>query len=148
MKINLLKINHGALVPADEHEQEKLENFANNEVYEIDIVLHKNPTFHSKMFVFFGFCFEHWKATCDLEFMDESGQKEVFRKNLTVVAGYYNKYYNLKGEVRIEAKSLAYAKMEEEEFRQCYHAVVNAALRTIFKGCDEHTEQTLVARFF
>ncbi len=148
MKINLKKIQGGVFVAADDHEEEKAKNFANNEIYEAEIKLYKNPTFHSKMFVFFAFCFDHWKATENLEFMDESGQREVFRKNLTCIAGFYNEYFNLKGEVRIEAKSLAYGNMEEDEFRQCYKAIVNASLRTIFKGCSDETEQTLITRFF
>jgi hypothetical protein len=146
MKINMIKMPGGTFVPATDLDQEKTKKYKSNLEFEVDIPLRRNPAFHGKMFSFFRFCFEYWAS--DREFMDEAGQFEVFRNNLTVNAGYYNEYFNLKGEVRIEAKSLSYASMSQEEFERCYSAVVGAALRCIFAGCDDPNIENRLLSFF
>lgn len=105
----------------------------------------RNPKFHSKVFVFFKFCFDHWAS--DREFMNEAGQFDVFRKHLTVLAGYYDSFHGISGDVRIEAKSLSYASMSPEEFKNCYTALINAAVRNIFAGCGDEIEQKLMGFF-
>lgn len=145
MKIQMTKHYGGALAPYDEMEAEKLSKFKSNELYEIDIKRTRNPQFHRKVFSFFKFCFEYWRG--DREFMDESGQFDVFRSELTVNAGYYDAYYKFDGSVRIEAKSLSYSSMSPEDFEKCYLALTNAAMKHIFKGCDENTYQQLLSFF-
>ena len=105
----------------------------------------RNPAFHSKVFSFLRFCFEHWAS--DREFMNEAGQFDVFRRHLTVIAGYYDSYHTIDGSVRIEAKSLAYDKMDDDEFEQVYTALINAAVRKIFNNCDYDIEQKLISFF-
>ena len=145
MQVAFTKQVGGCLTPFCEDDVEDLQKIKTGEVIQANIKRWRNPQFHKKVFAFFNFCFEHWRS--DREFMDEQGQRDVFRKHLTVLAGYYNEYYKLDGSVRIEAKSLAYANMEPREFEQCYHALVNAAMKHIFKGCGKETEQKLM-RFF
>ena len=145
MKIDMLKFHGGQLSPANEAAAIALERFKNDEQYEIEIKLTRNPQFHRKVFQFFKFCFEHWRS--DREFMNEAGQLDVFRKNLTVLAGYYDTYYTIKGEARIEAKSLAFSSMSQEEFEGAYQALIAAAMRTIFPGCGVEVENQLIGFF-
>jgi hypothetical protein len=151
MKINLRKVSGGTFVAANEHEEESCRKFANDEIYEIDIKYYRNPKFHSKMIKFFHFCFQHWKTSEKLEFMDEVEQFNEFRKDLTKLAGFrIEKYiYRLDGslEVIFEAESLAYGNMSAERFEACYKAVINAALQTIFLGSKDVDENKLL-RFF
>ena len=145
MKITMLKFHGGQLSPANEEAAEALERFKNGEQYQVEIKLTRNPQFHAKVFAFFNFCFEHWVS--DKEFMDDKGQRDCFRKNLTVIAGYYDSYHTIKGDTRIEAKSLAYASMSPEDFEACYKALIAAAVRTIFQGCGPDVEQRLIGFF-
>ena len=145
VKFDMIKMPGGLFTPASDTEAEALERFKTGEQYQVDIKLPRNPSFHGKTFAFFKFCFDHWKS--DKTFLDERGQIEVFRKNLTVLAGFYNSYYNIKGEVRIEAKSLAYENMDQETFEQHYNALINAALEHIFVGADRNTESQLMSFF-
>lgn len=105
----------------------------------------RNPAFHNKVFSFLRFCFDHWAS--DREFMNEAAQFDVFRNHLTVIAGYYDSCYTIDGSVRIEAKSLAYDKMDADEFKQVYTALINAAVRKIFNNCDYDIEQKLMSFF-
>ena len=145
MKIDFIKQYGGVLVPADDIEAEQMSRFKTGEMYAVDIKLVRNPGFHRKVFQFFSFCFEHW--ACQREFLNESAQKDVFRKNLTVLAGYYDELVNIKGEIRIEAKSLSFGSMQQDEFEQCYSALINAAIKHIFPGSDENTYNQLMSFF-
>ena len=144
-EITVMKQPGGVLIPATDFDAEKLQRFKNNEVYPASIKIPRNYKFHKKVMKFFEFCFEHWKS--DREFMDESGQFKVFRKELTKIAGYYDQYYTIAGEVRIEAKSISFASMEEDEFQELYSALISAAVRTIFPGCGPEVENRLLSFF-
>lgn len=138
MKAQVIKMHGGTLCPLDEREAEALSKFRNGEQYEIDIKLTRNPQFHRKVFAFFNFCFEHWSADkTEWEYFDERTQFDKFRKDLTIMAGFCHKIYNIKGELRLEAQSLSYGNMDQDEFERCYSALINAAMWTVFKGCDD-----------
>lgn len=145
MIIEVFKHISGFFVPVDDNEQEKANKFKSNEQYQVEIKLTRNPAFHRKTFAFFKFCFDHWIS--DKPFMDENGQFDVFRKNLTVLAGFYDQYYTIKGEVRIEAKSLSYGSMKQDVFEQHYYALIQAAMKHIFVKADKETEEQLLAFF-
>lgn len=145
MKINVAKQPGGALIPATDMDAESLSKFKSGNVYPIDIKRSRNPQFHAKVFAFFHYCFAHWKS--DREFMNESGQFDLFRKNLTVLAGYKEVFYKIDGSVRVEAKSLSYGSMEQDEFEDCYQALIQAAMTNIFIESDEDTYNRLVGFF-
>ena len=145
MKIDMIKQAGGILVPASDIESESMKRFKTGEQYQIEIKLSKNAQFHRKTFSFFNFCFEHWRS--DKEFMDEKGQFDVFRKNLTVMAGFYKEFFNLMGEVRIEADSISFSNMDNETFEQHYNALINAAMKHIFVGCGREIEDQLRGYF-
>lgn len=135
MKVTFIKLHGGVLSPINETEAERLKRFKNGEAYEVDITLTRSPKFHRKVMAFFGFCFSHWCANrAGLEHMDEHSQFDRFRKDLTILAGFYVQTVRLNGDVRTEAQSLAYANMEQEEFERCYSALINAAIKHVFAG--------------
>lgn len=146
MQLNFIKYPGGQLIPASDMDAERMTKFKTGEMYKVEMKLPRNPEFHKKVFSFFQFCFAHWKA--DREFMDEIGQFEVFRKHLTVLAGFYNEYFNLNGDVRIEAKSLAFDSMDQDQFERVYQALIQAAMAHIFKDMDESRVYEKLARFF
>lgn len=149
MKINFMKMAGGMLAPADDHESERMKKFKNNQMYEVEIKLSRNPAFHGKMFAFFGFCFDHWAS--DKEFMDEREQREEFRKDLTILAGFKKEKYktHIDGtvEVKVTAESLSYASMDQERFEKCYKAITQAAMTHIFKDCSQQMENRLLSFF-
>lgn len=149
MKHLFIKQAGGVLVPASDEEAEKLLRYKTGEICEAEIKLWRNPQFHRKVFAFFGFCFEHWSGDqAGLENMDEASQFDRFRKDLTILAGYFEQTVRLNGEFRTEAKSLAYGNMEQDEFEKVYNALIKAALKHIFgKTTDQNTINRLYAFF-
>lgn len=149
MQIDMVKNAGGVFVPMFEHDLPRLTKFKNGEVYTAEIKLTRNPIFHKKMFVFFKFCFQHWSANkAGLEHMDEHSQFDRFRKDLTILAGFYEQTVRLNGEIRTEAKSLAYANMEADEFERCYNAMINAAIKHIFAGTRDENILNQLQSFF
>lgn len=148
-KYQMMKLPGGILSPLNDEEAERLESFQNGEQYEIEIKRQRNPAFHRKVFAFFNFCFDCWSGShSDWEFQDPTAQFDTFRKHLTVMAGFYVQTWNLKGQVRIEAKSLSYANMEQDEFEQAYKALINAAIKHVFNNTkDENTINQLYSFF-
>lgn len=150
MVIEMLKTAGGVFVPADEMYLPALQKFSNGEQYQVEIRQARNPAFHRKVFAFFKFCFEHWSADkTEWQYFDERKQFDTFRKNLTVLAGYKVASYTIDGRMRVEAQSLSYGNMEQDEFERCYSALINAAMQNIFKGCnDERILDRLYAFFY
>ncbi len=146
MKIRVKKFEGGVLIPADDREAERLKRFKNGEEYDIEIKLSRNPQFHRKVFAFFNFCFEYWTPP-ESENRDEIAQFDRFRRDLTILAGYYKEVYNIRGELRVEAESLSYGNMEQEEYERFYVALTNAAMRTIFKDSPPEVYDKLLSFF-
>ena len=145
MKIMMEKLAGGNFIPANDFEAEKLTKIKTGDMVEVSITKKRNPRFHRKAFALFNFCFEYWRGTN--EFQDESKQFDTFRANLLVLAGFYDQLYKIDGSMRIEAKSLKFSQMSDEEFDKCYQAVVRAACKHIFHSADERTYNRLITMF-
>ncbi len=143
----MVKTAGGNLWPVDDMDAEKLTKFKTGETYEIDIKLTRNPAFLRKVMVFFHFCFDHWDGSKVYEFCSEPEQFDMFRKDLTILAGFYYQAERLDGTLRTVALSLAFANMTEEKFQECYVALTRAALKHIFKTADENTYNQLIGFF-
>ncbi|MGU8111639.1 DUF1367 family protein [Serratia marcescens] len=149
MQIEMVKNAGGVFCPAFEHDLPRLTKFKNGETYTAEIKLTRNSRFHAKMFAFFKFCFEHWCANrAGLECMDEHSQFDRFRKDLTILAGFYEQTVRLNGDVRTEAKSLAYGNMEPDEFERCYNAMINAAIKHLFGNTKDRNTLNQLQSFF
>ena len=57
--------------------------------------------------------------------------KERFRKDIAILAGFFDSTVNLKGEVRLEAKSISFAQMDEIEFEALYNQTINVILQSV-----------------
>ena len=149
MQIDLVKHPGGVFSPANETDLERLQRFKSGETYTAEIKLTRNPSHHRKVFAFFNFCFSNWCANrAGLESMDEASQFDRFRKDLTILAGFYVQTVRLNGDIRTEAESLAYANMDQERFERVYSALINAAIKHVFAGTrDQNTLNQLYSYF-
>lgn len=145
MKIEMIK-HAGGYAPASELEAGRMKRFKNGEQYTVEIKLTRNPKFHRMVFGFFGFCFQYWSANqAGLENMDEYAQLNTFRKHLTVLAGYFDTTISIDGGLRVEAHSLAYGNMNQEEFEAVYSALINAAIKNVFNNT---TDQVILDKLY
>ena len=86
------------------------------------------------MMALFNLGFESWEPE-ELEYKGEKVAKEFdqFRKDITILSGYYTTSINFKGDVRLTAKSLSFANMGPEEREEVYSAVINVILSRVLK---------------
>jgi hypothetical protein len=49
-----------------------------------------------------------------------------------ILAGFYEQTFTLKGELKLEAKSIKFAKMEQDEFEDLYSKTINVLLEHVF----------------
>ena len=75
-------------------------------------------------------------------------QFDRFRKDLTILAGFYHSTTRLNGDTRIEAESLSFATMEQDRFEQVYKALIQAAMKHIFGRDDDSAIYNRLVRFF
>lgn len=137
MRIDFQKLHGGVLTPATDMDSDKMTRYKTGEFYPVEIKTCRNPHFHRKFMGFFRFCFKYWCN--ENNYLTAQADYDWFRKKLTIKAGYYHERFDLMGRLELVAMSLSYGDMEQDEFEQCYHAVVQASMDTIFKGCDEYT---------
>lgn len=150
MKVNFIKCAGGVLMPASDIEVERMNRIKTGLVYEIDIKggEKRNRGYHGKVFAFMNFCFEYWCANnTEVEFQCESAQFEYFRRRLAIQAGYYDCVVDFNGSTMVQARSIAYDNMSQEEFEQFGSAIINAAMATIFQGADDDTCNKLMSFF-
>ncbi len=136
MEILLIR-THTGFAPADDEAQEQLRKFRLGSIGRLDVVQMRNGAFFRKWWALVKTGFDYWAETC--EPIEYKGQPvlpdfERFRKDVTILAGFYRPVWNAKGELRVEAESLAWASMSEERFGQLYNATVTTLLKLVFNG--------------
>jgi hypothetical protein len=113
------------------------------ELCNIEFKFPRNSKFHRKLFALLLVGFEAW----------EPGRKhktykgipiaknfEQFREDITILAGFFEQTFTLRGEMRLRAKSISFAKMDDAEFESLYSAVADVLLDrvlTAYKGREE-----------
>lgn len=108
----------------------------------------RNGAYFRKWWALVKLGYDYWsESATTLEFRGQPVLPEFdrFRKDITIMAGFYYPVANLKGEVRIEAESLKWAKMSEETFTKLYDQTIQVMLQRVFNGkvCKEWSESEL-----
>ena len=136
MKIYLRKVGK-FLVPDTPEDAEALDKYKQNEVLRADVVKPRNLRFFRKWWALVKFAFDVWSETMpqqEYKGIEVQPDIERFRKDVTILAGFFTPVYNARGEVRLEAESLKWGSMSEERFEKLYDATIKAILKHILKG--------------
>ena len=145
MNLTLVKNLAGHLAPASEEDRAEMAKLKLGGIVECQITRKRNPAFHRKMMALFTVAYEAWTETpLTIEYKGQRVMPNMtrFRKDLTVLAGYYEPVYNLRGELRLEATSISFAAMDEDEFERLFSATIQVVLTRIL-GAQGYTEDSL-----
>ena len=124
------------LIPAYQEDLEVLKLLNNDMIIEVEFKVKRNPKLHRKFFSLVNMLFEN-----------QEGYTNIYdlRRDLTIAAGYYEEKINhFTGEVKLEAKSISFASMDEVEFRQLYKDFITAACK-LLKCSNQEFEEALAA---
>lgn len=107
----------------------------------------RNYRFHKKYFALLNLAFDYWE-TGDQEYkgMPVTKNFDRFRADVQIVAGYGDPVFNLRGEIRMESKSISFGSMTQDDFDDLYNKVVNVLLDRVLrlKGFTRETIDELV----
>ena len=144
----LFQRSQSGLAPASEEAREWLDKKKLGSPVFVEAKEARNAAFHRKFFALIDLAFDYWED--DVKPQEYKGEtvlpdRERFRKDVTILAGFYTPVVNIKGEVRLEPESIKFASMTEERFGELYQAVINVLLRRVFNGivCPKWTEEEL-----
>ncbi len=151
MDAHFIKLPNDALVPASEEDKELLSKIKAGRVVKLTLTRIRNYKFHKKFFALLDFAYSYWEP--DEGSFNKWGvvpekNPERFRKDVIILAGYFDATYRLDGDVRIEAKSISFASMSEDEFEKLYSATIDVILKHVcpqFDGkmLDEVVDQAM-----
>ena len=131
-KVKFTKVS-GVLAPFGPEAEAWMDTLKAGQLVEVDITKPRNYEFHKKYFALINYAYENW----DIEEIDAAKNFGRFRDDITILAGYYEKYYRTDGSVRIEAKSISFASMEQQEFDALYSKTLDVLLAKILPS---HTQ--------
>lgn len=136
------------LIPACEEAIEWLRKKKLGAVIAVEAREMRNGAFFRKWFALVKLAFDYWSEGAQtIEFRGQPVLPDFdrFRKDITILAGFYNPVVSLRGEVRIEPESLKWASMTEERFEKLYDATIQVLLQRVFNGkvCRNWTEEEL-----
>lgn len=130
--IVLAKAAGGALIPLDQQGIAYLTKLKLGAGVTVEIKRHNNPKFHRKLMALFNLGFEAWEPG-ELEYRGEKVAKsfDQFRRDVTILAGYFETCVNFRGEVRMTARSLNFSAMGAEDREALYSAVITVLLERV-----------------
>lgn len=135
--LHLVKTPDAFMVPATDDDVERMRRFKVGAVYRLELSEMRNGRFFRKWWVLAKIAYDIWAPTMPAQefhgvaVLPDFGR---FRKDLTIMAGFFRPVWNARGEMRVEPESLAWASMTEERFEKLYSATIDAILHKILPG--------------
>jgi hypothetical protein len=116
------------------------------ELVKVSFKLERNSKFHRKFFALLNVGYEAWDpGRKHKTYKGDPVAKDFdqFREDVTILAGFYEQTFDLDGNMKLKAKSISFASMDQDEFEKVYSAVADVLLEKVlvnYKGRDELNE--------
>lgn len=103
------------------------------------VVKPRSTKFQRKFFALLRMAFDYWEPSegeAPLEYKGIPIEKDFdrFRSDVTILCGHFTPVWNARGEMRAEAKSIAFDKMEPEDFLQLYNKAIGVLLDLVMRS--------------
>jgi hypothetical protein len=119
-KITLIKTFNNYFRIAHDSDYEIAKKIPLNEPIVYEWTKPRNYLFHKKFFALLKLVYENQEVYNN---MDE------LRKDLTINAGFFTSRFDFKGVEVIEAKSISFASMDENEFQEFYNRIIDEVIK-------------------
>ena len=146
MQAFFIKTPNNLLMPASYHDQELLKKIKVGAPVRMKLTQIRNYEFHKKYFALLNLAYDYWEvpqpSSTDLLLTKNVPPPAVtpeknfdrFRKDIIILAGFYEASYRLNGEVRLEAKSISFHSMSEDEFEELYTKTIDVIIKHVLKN--------------
>ena len=123
------------LVPANEDTEEWYRRVGVGEAVHADFKKVRNYRFLRKYFALLKVGFDNWIVPdIDTKWGKPEKNMAAFREFVTILAGYRDLVFKLDGSYKMVAKSISFARMEEEEFADLYSKTIDVLLKNVYGG--------------
>ena len=135
MKLNLVRVTNGYAY-ADAESAKQGERHRLGERVTATVVKPRSNKFQRKFFALLRFAFDYWEPAEGAEISTYEGQPieknfERFRSDVIILCGWREPVWNARGELRVEAKSIAFSEMEPDEFAELYRTAIGVLMRLV-----------------
>lgn len=135
MEVLLTKTPQGYMIPLSESEADKCKRFKVGATVRAEVSAMRNHKFHRKFFAMLDVGFDAFDPPeSEHRGLPVQKNRERFRKDCIIAAGFYDAVANLNGEVRAEAHSISFASMDDAEFERVYSAVADVLLQRVLRN--------------
>lgn len=132
MKAYLLKTQAG-LYPADPESQKWYDKLKHGMAISVEVHTVRNYRFLKKWFALLNVGFDNWlPGEVNSKYGIPAKNFERFRSDVIILCGFYDNVVRLDGSVRIEPKSVSFAKMTEEQFADLYSKTIDVMLKYVY----------------
>jgi hypothetical protein len=133
----MIRLHSGGLIPATDEDAEALRKIKAGTAVRVEVRQIRNYKFLQKWFTLAKYAFDIWSETVPPQ--EYKGHPvrpsfDRFRKDLIILSGRFDATYNARGEVRLEAKSISFASMSEDDFERLYSETISVVLGKILGG--------------
>lgn len=142
-EIMLVKLPNGKLEGLSEADKlsykrfkSRLNNLEAGELCTIDAKLPRNGKFHRRFFAMMNLGFDAWEPQRQhksYKGMPVAKNFERFRSDVLILAGHYEQTFSLDGKLKLEAKSISFASMQQPEFEAVYNSCLDILLADVLK---------------
>jgi len=139
LNINLIKTAPQTYKPAEPETEEWDRKTKIGQWVSGDFTRVRNAALHRKYFALLNIGFDNWDPPA-VNGYEVAKNFDRFRKDIAILCGFYERHFRLDGSVRVEPKSISFAKMEEDEFQKLYSATIDILLKHVY-GQDMDSEQ-------
>ena len=120
MKLFVIKQLDHTLKVAYNSDYDKIKKLKVGEEYQCEVKQPRNLKFHKKFFALVNMLFENQEIY---------NNPDRLRKDLIIEAGLYDEWVDFQGVMQREAKSISFAKMNENEFSELYSKVIDVIVK-------------------
>ena len=146
MEAFFTKLPNASFIPASEDDAALLSKVKAGETVKLILTRPRNIKFHRKFFALMQLAFDYWEppkhgeGSAFADKMTVERNFDRFRYDVTILAGYYDATYRLNGDVRLEAKSISFGSMSEDDFEKLYSKVIDVISNRV---CTKFSEYEL-----
>ncbi len=124
----LFKKIQGVLVPVDKETIRFVSKKKEGAILSGEFSEPRNIDFHKKFFSLLDLGYGHFNPVVKHHDIVLKKNKEEFRKNIIILAGYYKTTFDIYGNVVLHAKSISFGRMKQDEFEKLYQKVIDVLL--------------------
>jgi len=134
IEAHITRRSDGSFIPSQEEDRAKLAHIEERKTIKVKIfqVKERNYMFLKKYMALIDLTFENLPESLEIYFNNATD----LRRDITVQSGFYDIKFDVFGNEIKLPKSISFAKMNEQTFRELYNTSIDTIIKFYLKGAD------------